>query len=276
MTTLSPLPPTPTPEPEETQSPQKARRKLPWVARMLWRPVLAVVIAVHALFLFIPLEKPKPKPTPTPSPIDKNVKVDRVSLIKKSAPPPKAKPRPKTNRRPKTNVKAAPRPRTAPAPRQTPPPKDDPPPDNTNASPTPGPAPPGTDPGSTGSSTDLCGLGDVLGALVSGDPTPENFRNPELYYAGGARKPIVGDMVRVNRYKEGDSEGRDYNSIQERLGNACKSKGATFEPQRQLGDGQLFVITKGSTKAYISLVKGGDITDPITIVVAWNGDPTKP
>ncbi len=298
MTTLSPLPPTPTPEPSEEKQPAKAVKKpLSPIVKALWRPVLALAIIVHAFLLFIPLEKPKPKPSPTASPIDKNVKIDRVSLVKKSAPTPQAKPRPKTNRRPKTNIKPAVRSRTAPAPRQSPQPNEPPLDDFDDSIPT-DPSPTGDGkPGdgkpsepTAGYGVDLCALGDVLSDLGAeaaegtGGPRPEDFRQAGLYYTpDGQFKPEVGDVVKVTIYRETDavtdtgvgvSARRDADYVRGRLSDSCKKNGATFSLREALGDGDLYVIAKGGSAAYISIVKGTTVSASI-FIVAWNGDPTK-
>ncbi|MCS6815121.1 MAG: hypothetical protein NZ772_16325 [Cyanobacteria bacterium] len=278
MTTLSPLPPTPTPEPEREQPTPRTQPKkpLPFVVRMVWRPILAVVVALHALLLFTPLERSKPKPSPTPTPIDKNVKIDRISLIKK---PPAPKPKPKTTRRPKANVKPKPRPRRAPAPKPSP----TPPPETSDVG-SPGPEKPPEDKPDQGGG-DPCDWATLVQSeylpLAQTVPPaePDQFRQPSLYYEGGAKKAIVAEIVPIpltsGSLGEGNQEQRSIETVERDLRKACDAKQANFQTVKEVGTDILYYVRKeGQPGAYVTLAKSKP-TAAVIFLVLWAKDPTE-
>lgn len=279
MTTLSPPPqPTPTPEPEQEQPTYKAQQKkpLPFVVRMVWRPILVVVVALHALLLFIPLERSKPKPSPTPTPIDKNVKIDRISLIKK---PPAPKPKPKTTRRPKANVKPKPRPRKAPAPKPSP----TPPPEMADSG-SPGPEKPPEDKPDQGGG-DPCDWASLIASeyapLAESLPPiePNQFRQPGLYYEGGTRKAAIAEIVQIpltsGSLGEGNQVQRNMETVADDLRKSCQAKQANFQMVKQVGPDILYYVRKeGGPGAYVTLARSTP-TAAVIFLVLWAGDPTE-
>ncbi len=292
MTTLLPPTPTPIPEQPEEQKPTKAAKKLlPTIVRVVWHPIVAIAIVLHAFLLFIPLEKPKPKPSPTPSPIDKNVKIDRISLAKRAAPPPQPKPRPKTNRRPKTNVKPANRVRKAPAPRQSPQPRDEPPLDDNQTPETPitsAPAStsgPGSPPSPDAGGGDPCNWAGLIQReylqLSDNLPeiTPNKFSQPGLYYDGDARKAIVADIVEIPRttglLSAGTQVQRSIETVENDLRQACQQQAANFQKVKEVGSDILYYVRKeGQPGAYLTLAKGRGTSAASIFLVLWAGDPT--